>query len=133
MNTQVTIPVQGMTCASCVRTVERSLKKVPGVSEAMVNLATERATISYESSETGVNDLVSKVQDIGFEVPTASVTLPTQGMTCASCVSTVERSLKKLPGVVSADVNLATLRSTVNYVPTEVTPRDIRQKITASS
>ena len=129
MNQQITIPVQGMTCASCVRTVERSLKKVPGVSEATVNLATERATISYESGQTGVNDLVKKVQDIGFEVPTASVTLPTQGMTCASCVSTVERSLKKLPGVVSADVNLATLRSTVNYVPTEVTPRDIRQKI----
>ena len=129
MNQQITIPVQGMTCASCVRTVERSLKKVPGVSEATVNLATERATIAYESSQTGVNDLVKKVQDIGFEVPTASVTLPTQGMTCASCVSTVERSLKKLPGVVSADVNLATLRSTVAYVPTEVTPRDIRQKI----
>ena len=129
MNTQVMIPVQGMTCASCVRTVERSLKKVPGVNEAMVNLATERATISYESSQTGINELVKKVQDIGFEVPTASVTLPTQGMTCASCVRTVERSLKMLPGVMSAEVNLATLRSTVNYVPTEVTPRDIRQKI----
>ena len=129
MNTQVTIPVQGMSCASCVGTVERTLKKVPGVNEATVNLATERATISYESSQTGVNDLVKKVQDIGFEVPTATVTLPTQGMTCASCVRTVERTLKKLPGVVSADVNLATLRSTVNYVPTEVTPRDIRQKI----
>ena len=129
MNKQVTIPVQGMTCASCVRTVERTLKKVPGVSGATVNLATGRATVSYESSQTGVEDLVKKVQDIGFEVPTATVTLPTQGMTCASCVRTVERSLKKLPGVLNADVNLATLRSTVSYVPTEVTPRDIRQKI----
>lgn len=129
MNQQVTIPVQGMTCASCVRTVERSLKKVPGVSEATVNLATERATVSYESSQAGVNDLVKKVRDIGFEVPTATVTLPTQGMTCASCVRTVERSLNKLPGVLNADVNLATMRSTVAYVPTEVTQRDIRQKI----
>ncbi|HEX8683526.1 MAG TPA: heavy metal translocating P-type ATPase [Ardenticatenaceae bacterium] len=129
MDTQVTIPVQGMTCASCVRTVERNLQKVPGVQQATVNLATERATVTYDPAQAKVGDLVQKVRDIGYEVPTATVTLPTQGMTCASCVATVERNLKKLPGVLNADVNLATLRSTVTYVPTEVTPRDIRRKI----
>ena len=129
MEKQVTIPVQGMTCASCVRTVERNLQKVPGVAQAEVNLATERATIRYDDGQASVGDLVQKVSDIGYSVPTATVTLPTQGMTCASCVATVERNLKKLPGVMSADVNLATQRSTIRYVPTEVTPREIRQKI----
>ncbi len=129
MEKQVTIPVQGMTCASCVRTVERSLQKVPGVARAEVNLATERATITYDDGQATVGALVEKVKEIGYEVPTATITLPTQGMTCASCVATVERSLKKMPGVLGADVNLATQRSTVSYVPTEVTPRELRQKI----
>ncbi|MDQ4075459.1 MAG: heavy metal translocating P-type ATPase [Chloroflexota bacterium] len=129
MQKQVTIPVQGMTCASCVRTVERNLQKVPGVAEATVNLATERATVTFDDAQATVGDLVQKVEDIGYEVPTTTITLPTQGMTCASCVSTVERSLKKLPGVMQADVNLATQRSTVTYVPTEIEPRAIRQKI----
>ncbi|MGH2544725.1 MAG: copper ion binding protein, partial [Ardenticatenaceae bacterium] len=129
MEKQITIPVQGMTCASCVRTVERGLTKVPGVSEASVNLATERATITFDDAQASVGELVQKVKEIGYDVPTATVTLPTQGMTCASCVATVERNLKKLPGVLRADVNLAMQRSTVTYVPTQVTPRDIRQKI----
>jgi P-type Cu+ transporter len=131
MEKEITIPVQGMTCASCVRTVERSLAKVPGVADATVNLATERATVSFNPDQTAVVDLIKKVKDIGYEVPTATVTLPTQGMTCASCVATVERSLKKMPGVLEANVNLATQRSTVTYVPSEVTPRELRQKVTA--
>jgi P-type Cu+ transporter len=131
MEKQVILPVQGMTCASCVNTVERSLKKMPGVAEATVNLATERATVTYDPEQTTVPALVEKVKAIGYDVPTAVVTLPTQGMTCASCVNTVERGLKKVPGVLNADVNLATLRSTITYVPTQTTPRDLRQKIEA--
>ncbi len=131
MESQVILPVQGMTCASCVNTVERSLKKMPGVAEATVNLATERATVTYDPEQTTVPALVEKVKAIGYEVPTAVVTLPTQGMTCASCVNTVERGLKKVPGVLNADVNLATLRSTITYVPTQTTPRELRQKIEA--
>jgi Cu+-exporting ATPase len=131
MEKQVIIPVQGMTCASCVNTVERSLKKMDGVAEATVNLATERATVTYDTEQTTIPALVEKVKAIGYEVPTAVVTLPTQGMTCASCVNTVERGLKKVPGVLNADVNLATLRSTVTYIPTQTTPRELRQKIEA--
>ncbi len=126
---QVSIPVRGMTCASCVRTVERNLKRVPGVEEAQVNLATERATVTLDASEASVADIVEKVKEIGYDVPTATVTLPVQGMTCASCVRTVERNLLKLPGVIRADVNLATGRATVTYIPTEVTPQDMRRKI----
>ena len=103
MEKQAIIPVQGMTCASCVNTVERGLKKVPGVSEATVNLATERATVTYDAAQTTPAALIEKVKAIGYDVPTAVVTLPTQGMTCASCVNTVERGLKKVPGVLNAD------------------------------
>lgn len=126
---QVTIPVQGMTCASCVRTVERNLKKVPGVIDAQVNLATERATVTFDESQANLDALVRKVGEVGYSVPTTTATLPVQGMTCASCVRTVERGLAKMPGVLKADVNLATERATIEYVPTEVTPRDMKQKI----
>nr|WP_290665129.1 heavy metal translocating P-type ATPase [Ardenticatena sp.] len=126
---QITLPVQGMTCASCVRTVERSLKKVPGVKEVHVNLATERATVVLDEEGAGASELVNKVKEIGYEVPTATVTIPVQGMTCASCVRTVERNLLKLPGVLNADVNLATGRATVTYIPTEITVRDIQQRV----
>ena len=131
MEKQITIPVQGMTCASCVRTVERSLAKAPGVATASVNLATERATVSYDPAQTDAAALVQKVRDVGFEVPNATVTLPVQGMTCASCVATVERQLKRTPGVLDAQVNLATNRGTVSYVPTEVTPKELRRRIEA--
>ncbi|HBY95211.1 MAG: heavy metal translocating P-type ATPase [Ardenticatenaceae bacterium] len=126
---QVAIPVQGMTCASCVRTVERNLKKVPGVIDAQVNLATERATVTFDEGQATLDALVRKVNEVGYSVPTATITLPVHGMTCASCVRTVERGLTKLPGVLKTDVNLATERATLEYVPTEITPREMKQRI----
>ncbi len=130
MNTRMTaIPVLGMTCASCVRTVEQALNSVPGVSEASVNLATERATVSYDPSVTTLSQLVSAVRDAGYDVMVERVTLPISGMTCASCVSTVERALKSAEGVVSASVNLATERATVEYIPGVVTVADLKRAV----
>ncbi|XID74965.1 heavy metal translocating P-type ATPase [Alkanindiges sp. WGS2144] len=103
-----TLSIEGMTCASCVGRVEKALKKVDGVQAASVNLATEQALVT--SAQPLDRDALSQaVKRAGFEVVTAQpVTLSIEGMTCASCVARVEKALKKVDGVQSATVNLAT-------------------------
>ena len=100
------LPVEGMTCASCVGRVERALQKVPGVVEASVNLATETASVRAAPG-IGLADLRVAVEKAGYTVGESSVTLAIDGMTCASCVSRVEKALLRVPGVLRAEVNLA--------------------------
>ncbi|KGG87838.1 ATPase [Comamonas thiooxydans] len=110
------LSVEGMTCASCVGRVERALKKVPGVQEAVVNLATEKASLTMADPAQAVAILpqaVAAIEKAGYAVPAQSVDLQVGGMTCASCVGRVERALKKVPGVQDAVVNLATERASV--------------------
>jgi Cu+-exporting ATPase len=115
---RVTLPITGMHCANCALTVERSLKKAGGVSDAAVNFATEQATVSFDPALVRAADLVEQVKDAGYGVVTTRVELPITGMTCANCAATVERTLnRKVPGVVQAAVNFATERATVEYVP----------------
>jgi P-type Cu+ transporter len=111
------LPIGGMTCASCVRRVERALLKVQGVHSAGVNLATERATVKYDPALVTTSALRSAVESAGYDVPTEEATLPIEGMTCASCVRRVEKSLSKVPGVENVAVNLATEQATVRYNP----------------
>ncbi|MBC7954930.1 MAG: copper-translocating P-type ATPase [Cytophagales bacterium] len=112
-------PVGGMTCASCVSRVERSLKAVPGVSSATVNLATEAAFVEHDGS-VDLGRLREAVSKAGYAVPEQSIGLQIEGMTCASCVSRVEKALMKVPGVASAEVNLATERALVKVVSRDV-------------
>ena len=115
--TTVELPITGMSCASCVARNEKTLRKTPGVESAEVNLATESARVIFDASQASVADLVQAVRGGGYDVSTASVTLPIGGMTCASCVARVERAVKKLPGVVAVSVNLATEQAKVDYIP----------------
>jgi Cu+-exporting ATPase len=108
----IRLPIQGMTCASCVARVERALEKLPGVRDVAVNLATETATVVADEPLTQ-QALVEAVEGAGYEVPRATETLGIEGMTCASCVARVERQLAKVPGVTAVAVNLATERATV--------------------
>jgi Cu+-exporting ATPase len=126
---QVTLPVQGMTCASCVAHVEKALKKVEGVSDVNVNLATENATVWLSTDALEVKNLVGAVQDTGYQVAHETVTLPVGGMTCAACVAHVEKALNKLPGVLEANVNLATERATVTYIPRVTGVDDFKQAV----
>ncbi len=114
---QMTLPVQGMTCASCVGHVERALSGVPGVSRASVNLATEKATVEFDHKQAKAADLVAAVQDAGYDAVVEKITLPIGGMTCFSCVGHVERALQGVEGVLTANVNLATEKATVEYLP----------------
>jgi copper ion binding protein len=107
-----TIAIEGMSCASCVGRVERALKAVDGVVRARVNLATETAEVEAAPSVSSTK-LVQTVEEVGYGVPSATVELAVEGMTCASCVSRVERALAAVPGVTTASVNLATERATV--------------------
>ncbi|MDO8767611.1 MAG: heavy metal translocating P-type ATPase, partial [Burkholderiaceae bacterium] len=102
-----TLPVEGMTCASCVSRVEKALSAIPGVSEASVNLATEAATVRADQG-VALNALRAAVEKAGYTVGEQTVQLSIEGMTCASCVARVEKALLKVPGVTSAQVNLAT-------------------------
>ncbi|HEX7989978.1 MAG TPA: heavy metal translocating P-type ATPase [Stenotrophomonas sp.] len=107
------LTIEGMTCASCVGRVERALKAIPGVTQASVNLATERASVHTDGSVPR-EALVQAIHKAGYEVSApAAQELLIEGMTCASCVGRVERVLKAMPGVQSASVNLATERASV--------------------
>jgi Au+-exporting ATPase len=115
----LSIPIEGMTCASCVGRVEKALKAVPGVADAVVNLATEKASVTT-SLPVDHARLVGAVEKAGYTVPasfstpaTASLEVAIEGMTCASCVGRVEKAIKAIPGVTNAVVNLATEKATV--------------------
>ncbi len=126
--TRLSLPVEGMTCASCVGRVERALKAVPGVHTATVNLATERADISF----TGLADAqaaVSAIESAGYAVREETTELAIEEMTCASCVGRVEKALAQIPGVLSATVNLATERAQVRHLAGVVTVADLEAAV----
>jgi Cu+-exporting ATPase len=119
-----------MTCANCVAAVERNAKKAQGVTDAAVNFAAERVTVTYDPEAAGganavAADVIARVNRAGYDVPTAVVELPLLGMTCANCAATIERRLNKVEGVVEASVNLANERATVRYVPGAATRADL--------
>ncbi|MDL5031498.1 heavy metal translocating P-type ATPase [Pelomonas sp. APW6] len=117
MNTPapLTLPITGMSCASCVKRVERLLAKVPGVAAVTVNLATEQAELSGEAS---LPVLAAALQQGGYGLRERHWQLQVTGMTCASCVGRIEKALRKLPGVLDATVNLATETASVRGLAT---------------
>ncbi len=126
---RLTLPVEGMTCASCVRRVEEALAALPGVAEARVNFANETATVVLGEGAPSLADLVRAVEEAGYRVATEKATLSIGGMTCASCVRRVEEALAALPGVLEAAVNFANETATVTYVPGTVTTGDFRRAV----
>jgi Cu+-exporting ATPase len=126
----LTLPVRGMSCASCVSHVERALAAVPGVAQVAVNLATESATVRMADARIG--PLVEAVAQAGYEVPTRTLVLQIGGMTCASCVGRVEAALRALPGVLKAEANLASERASVRIVDGVVAPAQLVQAVQAA-
>jgi len=128
-STVVALPVEGMTCASCVSHVQGALEGVDGVSQVVVNLATELATVRFDPEMVSMGVLAGAVEDAGYGVESETVSLLVVGMTCSSCVAHVERALAQTPGVLSAAVNLATEKATVTYVPSLVSLSELRQAV----
>jgi Cu+-exporting ATPase len=110
----------GMTCATCAQTISESLSGLEGIEKADVNLATEKATVTYDPSKVNIEEMRKAVVEAGYDVIINEVTFSIGGMSCASCSSTVEEAVRELDGVLSATVNLATEKLTVRYDPQRV-------------
>ncbi|MBN2431763.1 MAG: copper-translocating P-type ATPase [Acidobacteria bacterium] len=118
---QIILPIIGMTCANCARTIARSLERLPGVDRATVNFAAENAAVDYDPGETDPSRLVQAVRDAGYDVAVDKEELAVTGMTCANCALTVGRTLtRRVPGVIRAEVNFASETATVEYLPNVV-------------
>lgn len=126
-----TFNIEGMTCASCVQTVEKATKKLPGVQESNVNLATEKLNISFDENAVSAQDIQNAVNKAGYKALTdvEQKSFAITGMTCASCVQTVEKATRKMNGVIESNVNLATEKLTIQYDPTVVSVSDITQAV----
>ena len=108
MESSVNLTVIGMMCASCVAHVEKALKGMTGIESAEVNLATGKVAVKYDPSTVVIPDMVRAVSDLGYEVGKEELSLKVSGMSCAACVSKVEKAIKAIPGVFEAAVNLST-------------------------
>jgi len=119
---RVLLNVRGMHCASCAQTIEKALKEHPGVKEASVNLASEKASVTYDPSVTRKSGLIEAVRAVGYDAApeTKKAVVKIGGMTCASCAQTIENALRKTEGVVEASVNLASERAVVVYDVEEI-------------
>jgi len=125
----LTLPITGMTCASCVSHVEGALKELSGVKQVIVNLATNKANLVYDPKQVGLADMQRAVESVGYSVPTTELTLDVGGMTCASCVAHVEAALNELPGVNEAVVNLGLGNARVTYIPGVVTTSAMKRAV----
>jgi Cu+-exporting ATPase len=125
----ITIPVTGMSCASCVARVEKALSKTEGVSEASANFAAEKVTVAYNPDSASPERLIRTIEDTGYGTEVGQTTLGIAGMTCASCAGRVEKALKKVPGVLNANVNLANEKATVKYLVGEARLRDLERAV----
>ena len=120
MNLQIT----GMTCASCVSRVEKTLAALPGIANASVNLATESATL-HATEPIDLATVIAAIDKAGYGVSELTIDLAMTGMTCASCVGRVEQALARVPGVLKATVNLATERAAVHIASGTVTAAEL--------
>jgi len=114
---RVELPVSGLTCHNCVQAVERSLRAVPGVTRATVNLAGGRAFVDYDPTEATVSALHEAVRSAGYRSDATKARFGIRGITCASCVTKIEGALLTTPGVLSASVSVGMEEAEVEYLP----------------
>ena len=129
MESQITLPITGMTCAACVSHVSDALEEVGGVERVSVNLATEKASLELGADGIELSTITRAVEDAGYGIGTRKTTLAIGGMTCAACVMHVESALGGSDGVMSASVNLATERASVEYVPGVTGISELRESV----
>jgi len=125
-NQTVSVPVTGMSCVNCAQNIERAVQKMASVETSNVNFAAEQAVVSFDPEQLTIEELVDSIEGAGYGVANANVEFAVTGMTCANCAANIERALnRKLPGVIHAEVNFATERATVAYIPGLVEVKDI--------
>jgi P-type Cu+ transporter len=129
---QLTLPITGMTCANCVATVERNLKKLDGVQNAVVNLSSERAIVDFEPSKLQLGDMIARVNRAGYGVATGEADLIIKRLSDDNDARRLEKALLGLEGVLEAQVNYTTEKARVKYVPTIVTQAELRRAVASA-
>jgi P-type Cu+ transporter len=126
---QFTLPITGMTCANCVATVERNLKKLEGMNTAVVNLSSERATVEFNPAKLGLADMIARVQRAGYGVATGEAELIIKRLSDDNDARRLEKALVNLEGVLEAQVAYVTEKARVKYVPTIITQAELRRAV----
>jgi Cu+-exporting ATPase len=129
---QLTLPVTGMTCANCVATVERNLKKLDGVQTAVVNLSSERATVEFDAAKLGLSDLVARVERAGYGVASGEAELMIKRLADDNDARRLEAALGRLEGVLHAQVAYAAEKAHIRYIPTVVSQAELRRAVAAA-
>jgi P-type Cu+ transporter len=129
---QLTLPITGMTCANCVATVERNLKKLDGVQSAVVNLSSERATVDFDSAKLGLTEVIARVNRAGYGVATGEADLVIKRLSDDNDARRLEAALLKLEGVLEAQVSFTTEKARVKYIPTIVTQAELRRAVSSA-
>ncbi len=129
---QLTLPITGMTCANCVATVERNLKKLDGVQSAVVNLSSERATVDFDADKLALPDVIARVNRAGYGVATGEADLIIKRLADDNDARRLEKTLAQLDGVLEAQVTLTTEKARVTYVPTIITQAELRRAVSAA-
>ncbi|MGW8266308.1 MAG: heavy metal translocating P-type ATPase, partial [Longimicrobiales bacterium] len=128
----VEIPVDGIHCAGCVSRIEKALEGLDGVREASVNLATGEARVSFDPAAVSTGAIRVAVEEAGYTVPSGVTEIPIQGMHCAACVSRVERAVGGVPGVLAAEVSLATESARIRFIPGMMSRDSLREAVQAA-
>jgi len=126
----IELDIDGMTCASCSGRVERKLQSLEGTGEVSVNLASEQASFTYDTERLSLDEVINGIESLGYTPMVSEIDIGVGGMTCAACSGRVERMLNKQPGVLSAEVNLATEQAHVRYLPATIGPDAMMSIIT---
>lgn len=126
---QVTITIKGMTCAACANRIEKGLGRIEGVESANVNLALEKASVTFDPEKVDLSKLEKTIEKLGYGIYKDTVDLNISGMTCAACANRIEKALNALPGVYKATVNLALETAHVEYSSNEVGVSDLIRKV----
>lgn len=126
---QITLPITGMTCANCVATVERNIKKIDGVSQAVVNLSSERATVEFDPDLASLDDVIGRVERAGYGIATGRADLIIQRMSDDNDARRLEKALKKLDGVLAAQVVYGAEKAQVEYIPTMISQAELRKAV----
>jgi len=129
---QLTLPITGMTCANCVATVERNLKKLDGVQTAVVNLSSERATVDFEPAKLQLSDVIARVNRAGYGVATGEADLIIKRLADDNDARRLEKALANLEGVLDAKVTFTNEKARVKYIPTIVTQAELRRAVSSA-
>ena len=134
MSKQIIVPITGMTCANCSASVERNLKKMEGIAEVAVNLATERASISFDDnalSSVSLHDIQNKVERIGYGINTLTLSYYLPDLQDLSQANNIETKINNREGVLETKLNFATQQISLTYIPTIIGKKEIEDMLSS--